>query len=344
VEHPVSVAKADRGLSVTVLGGGILGLWQAFELTGRGHAVTLREAMQEEDTGAASRFAGAMLAPYCEAEAAEPIVLELGLRGLARWRRSYPGLVARGTLVVASARDRAELTRFERLTKGHRRVGAKEIADLEPDLAGRFSDGLFYPDEAHLSPRAAIGFLIGELRRLGVDLRFGDPAPQPVWMAAAAGEVAIDCRGIAAKDDLPNLRGVRGEMAVVEADVELTRPVRLLHPRFPLYVVPWGERRFMLGATMIETDDARAVTVRSAFDILSCAVALHPGFADAAVLELSSGTRPAFPDNIPGIAIRGRHVMVNGAYRHGFLLAPALAEILADYLETGVAAPGIIRT
>jgi len=332
------------GLSVTVVGGGIVGLWQAFELARRGHTVTLREAMPEHDTGAASRFAGAMLAPDCEAEAAEPIVRKLGFRGLALWRQAYPGLVCRGTLVLANPRDRAELARFARHTQGHRRLDAGGIAVLEPALADRFSDGLFYADEAHLSPRPAITFLINALRGLGANLRFDDPVPQPVWMAASAGEAVIDCRGISAKSDLPDLRGVRGEMAVVEtADIELSRPVRLMHPRFPLYVVPWGEGRFMIGATMIETDDAGPVTVTSAFELLSSAFALHPGFAEAQVVELSAGVRPAFPSNVPTITVCGRQLMVNGAYRHGFLLAPALAEILADYLETGAAFPGIVR-
>lgn len=333
------------GLSVTVLGGGILGLWQAFELARRGHAVTLREAMPQDSAGAASRFAGAMLAPDCEAEAAEPIIRELGLRGLALWRRAYPGVVCHGTLVLANTRDRTELARFARHTEGHRWVDAGEIEGLEPALAGRFSDGLFYPGEAHLGPRPAIEFLIGKLRMLGAELRFSDPVPHPVWMAAAAGEAVIDCRGMSAKGDLPDLRGVRGEMVVVKTtDIELSRPVRLLHPRFPLYVVPWGAGQFMIGATMIETEEAGAVSVRSGFELLSSAFAIHPVFADAAVVELSAGVRPAFPNNVPTITACGRHLMVNGAYRHGFLLAPTLAEILADYLETGTTRAGIIRT
>lgn len=332
------------GLSVTVVGAGILGLWQAYELARRGHAVTLREAMAQDEAGAASRFAGAMLAPDCEAEAAEPIVRELGLRGVALWRSAYPGVVSRGTLVVAAGRDRAELSRFARQTQGHRWVGADEIADLEPALAGRFNEALFFSGEAHLSPRSAIEFLIAELRRLGVGLRFADSVPQPVRMAGGAGEAVIDCRGISARSDLPELRGVRGEMAVVCATgVRLSRPVRLLHPRFPLYVVPWGQDRYMIGATMIETEDARPITVRSTFELLSSAFAIHPGLADASISELSVGIRPAFPNNVPSITVRGRHLMVNGAYRHGFLLAPVLARILADYLEVGAMVPGIIR-
>jgi len=323
-------------LDITVVGAGIFGLWQAFELARRGHAVTIREASDEPIIGAASRFAGAMLAPYCEAESAEPVIRELGRAGVALWREAYPDAVFRGTLVVAGSRDRSELIRFARMTQGHREIGADELARLEPELAERFARGLFYEEEGHVAPRSALLFLMTELRRLGADLRFGEPVPDPVWMAASAGGVVIDCRGLAARSDLPQLRGVRGEMAVVRApEVSLTRPIRLLHPRQPLYVVPWGDGLYMVGATLIEREDGAPVTVRSALELLGLAYALHPGFAEGAIEELGAGVRPAFPDNVPRAIVRGRRILVNGAYRHGFLFSPVMAKAVADYLEQG---------
>lgn len=323
-------------LSAVVVGGGIFGLWQAYELARRGHAVVLREAMEATATGASSRFAGAMLAPYCEAELAEPIVQQLGIRSVALWRETYSGTIIRGSLVVAARRDRAELEQFSRRTRGYRPVGSWEIEDLEPELAGRFSQGLYFPAEAHLSPRPAMSFLLGELNRLGAELRFGEAVAGPTWMAGAAGDAVIDCRGLSARDDLSTLRGVRGEMAVLRtSSVKLTRPIRLLHPRFPVYVVPWGDDRYMLGATMIESDYAGPVSLRSGLDILSSACAICPALAEAEIVELSTCTRPAFADNVPRIVPRGRRIFVNGAFRHGYLTAPALAELVADYLETG---------
>ena len=327
-------------LTATIIGGGIFGLWQGFELARRGHAVTLHEAMSEAQTGGASRVAGAMLAPYCEAEGAEPIVQELGVRGLALWRDAVPGVVMRGSLVVAASRDFGELTRFGRMTDGHRPVDAAAIAELEPDLADRFGRGLFYPDEGHMEPRRTLAYLVSEIRRLGGTLHFGSAVPSPIWRVGSDGGVVIDCRGLAAREDLPTLRGVRGEMAVLRSpEVTLTRAVRLLHPRFALYIVPWSDRRYMIGATVIERDDAGPVTLRSALDLLGTAYALHPGFGEADILELSSGVRPAFPDNVPKIVATGRRLLVNGAHRHGYLLAPVMAEIAANYLETGASHP-----
>lgn len=330
-------------LEITIVGAGIFGLWQAFELARRGHAVTLREAMPEAESGGSSRFAGAMLAPYCEAEAAPEVVKQLGLEGLALWKSAFPHVTQNGSLVVAAARDMTELRRFARVTEGHETIDQGTIGRLEPDLADRFGAGLFFPTEGHVSTRHALGALRAELRRLGATLVFGGAVPDPVWMAAPAGGVIIDCRGIAARGDLGELRGVRGEMAVVRtAEVHLSRPVRLLHPRFPLYIVPWGEGRYMIGATVIEREDFGAVTLRSALDLLGTAYAVHPAFGEAEILELSAGVRPAFPDNVPRIVVKGRRLMVNGAYRHGYLMAPALARIAADLLETGARHPGIV--
>src|SRR5260370_38573812 len=104
----------------------------------------------------------------------------------------------------------------------------------------------------------------------------------------------------------------------------MTRPVRLIQPRWPLYVIPRGGNRFMLGATSIEAED-NGVSVRSALELLGAAYAVHPAFAEARIVEFGSGLRPAFPDNRPRIAIDKQKIAVNGLYRHGFLLAPALA-------------------
>ena len=321
-------------LTVSVVGAGVTGSWQALMLAQRGHSVTLREAASEEATGAASRMAGAMLAPYCEAELAGRVVQDLGVRGLKLWHDAELGAQWRGTLVLARPRDEADLVRFGQKTLGHRVVNDDEIARLEPRLQGRFRWGLFFPDEGHMAPRRALSAMTRRLRRIGSHVNFSAPVPEPVWMAAGAGEIVIDCRGIAAREELKGLRGVRGEMAVVQAEgLGLSRPIRLLHPRSAIYVVPWGDDIYMIGATSIESEYAGPVTLRSSLDLLGTACALHPGFAQARIIEFSAGVRPAFPDNIPKIIKRGRRLIVNGAYRHGFLLAPVLAEAVANHLE-----------
>ena len=323
---------AMQPLSITVVGAGITGLWQALTLAEGGHRVRLVERSSQAFASAASAYGGAMLGPYCETEAAAPVIRDLGLKAIARWRQTHPDTKLNGTLVVTAPRDKGEVDRFARLTEGHEPAAAATIAKLEPDLAGRFDTGLFYPGEGHVVPGEAMHLLLQKAMRAGVEIVFGN-----AWDGDAAGaDRIIDCRGLGAASELPDLRGVRGERFVVRTrEIELQRPVRLLHPRQPVYVVPWGDGHFMIGATVIERADAGPVTIRSALELLGSAFALHPAFAEAEIMEMGAGVRPAFSDNTPKIIVRGSTIHVNGLYRHGFLLAPALASLVADYLESG---------
>jgi glycine oxidase len=318
---------------ILIIGAGITGLWQALTLARDGHKVRLIDKSAEPFAAAASRLAGAMLAPFCESEAAEPFITELGLSAIPLWREAYPAISEQGSLVLAPPRDLAELARFARMTTNFERVEGERIARLEPALGGRYGQGLFYPAEAHVEPGAAMLALLARVREAGANIEFG---------ASWDGEIAprvdhiIDCRGIGADADLPALRGVRGEMLVIETDeITLNRPIRLLHPRIPFYIVPWSGNRFMLGATLIESGDRGPATVRSGLDLLGLAYTLHPAFGEARIVSFGADVRPSFPDNAPKIIVRGRVLRVNGLYRHGFLLAPALAALVAHYIRDG---------
>jgi len=311
-----------------ILGAGVAGLCLAAELADRGVGVTLHDPAGAPGPHGCSWWAGGMLAPFCEGEAAEEPVVRLGQEA-ADWWEAHGAQVARaGSLVIAPGRDRGEIDRFARLTRGHRLLDAAALAALEPDLGGRFARALHFPQEAHLDPRAALAALVERLAGQGAGIETDAPARLP--------GLVFDCRGLAARDLLPELRGVRGEMAVLHCpEIGLARPVRLLHPRHPLYVVPRGDGRLMLGATTIESDSRRGVTLRSALELMNPAFALHPGLGEAEIVELGADLRPAFADNLPRIERRAGRICINGLYRHGFLLAPALARRAADLALEG---------
>ncbi|UGY16582.1 FAD-dependent oxidoreductase [Bradyrhizobium septentrionale] len=319
---------------VSIIGAGIAGAWHALLLAEAGRAVTLHERSDAAMTESTSHFAGGMLAPWCEAEASEPVISRLGIRALDLWRQHFPKTPFNGSLVVAHPRDRADFERFARLTTNHRRLDAEGLRELEPSLEGRFRDGLFYPDEGHVEPRRVLPQLHAAIAKAGGAIKFGSDA-EAQDLAKDLDGLVIDCRGLAARDREPSLRGVKGEMIIIEtAEVELSRPVRLIHPRWPLYVIPRGDGRFMLGATSIEAED-NGVSVRSALELLGAAYVVHPAFAEARIVEFGAGLRPAFPDNLPKIRIEQDRITVNGLYRHGFLLAPALAELTLAYIARG---------
>ena len=140
-------------------------------------------------------------------------------------------------------------------------------------------------------------------------------------------DYVFDCRGLGAKQAEPLLRGVRGEVARLYApEVNLTRPIRLMHPRYPIYIAPKPNHQFVIGATEIESQDRGKVTVRSALELLSAAYTVHSGFAEGRIESLQSGLRPAFADNRPKVTKQGRVISINGLYRHGYLLAPKVVD------------------
>ena len=307
---------------ITIAGAGVAGLACALELARHGLPVTIYEVTAAPSDNACSWFAGGMLAPGCEGETADPEVVRLGAGAIDWWEQITP-IQKQGTLVVTPPRDHVELARFARRTQGHRQIDATELALLEPALAGRFRHALFFENEAHLDPRRALVDLTAAVQALGVVIRYETPAPD---------HVDVDCRGMASS--LSDLRPIRGEMAVIETqDVSITRTIRLLHPRIPLYLVPRGQGIYMIGATMIESSSRRPITVRSALELLGAAFTLHPGLGEGSLVETGVGLRPAFADNTPSLQRCGDTIHVNGLYRHGFLLAPALAGQVAQQLS-----------
>ncbi len=130
----------------------------------------------------------------------------------------------------------------------------------------------------------------------------------------------IDCRGLARATSQPELRGVKGEMILIETgEVRLARPLRLIHPRWPLYVIPREDNLFMLGATSIEAEDT-GVSVRSALELLGAAYAVHPAFGEARMVEFGSAFGPLSPTICRASAFVAR-IAVNGLYRHGSVVA-----------------------
>lgn len=318
---------------ITVLGAGVTGLCIATELLQRGIVPTVIDRQLEPGPKSCSWWAGGMLAPFCEAESADEAVVRFGKKA-AHWWQTYTGLVENnGSLVLALDRDQSDLQRFAKRTQAYDVIAGDTIAELEPDLAKRFSRGLFYQQEAHLPPRAALHALKTKLIQGGVTFICQNADPEVL----ASRSLVIDCRGIQAKPDVNGLRSVKGEMLILHCpDVQLKRPIRLLHPRIPLYIVPRGDGIYMLGATMLESSAKKHATVRSVLELLSSAYALNPAFGEAEILEIGVDSRPAFHDNLPRIRQQGQIITANGLYRHGFLLAPTLAQMVADYIHQGV--------
>lgn len=346
--------------SIAIAGAGVIGRLCALRLAEAGATVTLFDPLPHGGEGSCSAVGAGMLAPACELEHAEEPVGRLGLDSARRWadlNRRFGmdiELQQTGSLVVAHPQDEPELLRLRRKVEQTpwavdlmRRVDGPEIQALEPGLGGRFGKGLYFSAEGHVNNDSVLAETTRALRRhprvawvqgasvLGLE---------PGRVRAAGGDLSfdlvVDARGLGARAEWPELRGVRGELIHVESpEVTLGRPVRLMHPRYPLYVVPRRGGRFVIGATMLESEDQGPMTVKSALELLSAAYTLHAGFSEARIVSLRTACRPALPHHEPRIRARDGLLRVNGLYRHGFLLAPVLSEAverlaLGQTLET----------
>ena len=347
-----------NSLHIGIAGAGLAGRTLAWRLLRAGCRVTLFDSRQRGELDTASMTAAAMLSPLAELSVSDEVVFALGQRSMQLWPRWIDELAEgggapvyfrqKGTLVIAHAPDRASLQHFSQLL--HHKLpeacraqvhtlDAAALAEREPALAGRFDGGLFLQSEGQLANDQWMGALGLEIDRLGVTWHEGRAVDQvQEGRIVCAGQsyavdVAVDARGVGSQAQWPQVRGVRGEVLRVECrGVALQRPVRLMHPRYALYVAPRPDHQFVVGATELESEDLGPVTLRSMLELGSALYSLHPAFGEARVLRLSAALRPALDDHRPAVALRDGVWHINGLYRHGYLCAPAVVDDLAHKL------------
>ena len=342
-----------------IAGAGLAGRLVAWRLARTGWRGGLFDRAARDDTRAACHVAAAMLAPLAEAATCDAAVHALGRRAMALWPAWLDDLQAdsgrtvfhrrEGTLVVAHAADRPLLQHFEQLLQ--RRLPVADFADvhpldaggvaaLEPALAGRFAEGLHLATDGQLANDQLLDALAVAIDRAGGEWHAGcevqQVAPGRLHTAGATchADVAIDTRGVGARAAWPGLRGVRGEVLTVACPgATLHRPVRLMHPRYQLYVAPRPGQQWVVGATELDSEDDGPVTVRSLLELGSALYSLHPAFGEARVLRSVAGLRPALDDHAPALRCRDGVWELNGLYRHGYLCGPALVHDLVEGLR-----------
>lgn len=348
-------------MNIGIAGAGLVGRLLAWRLLKQGFAVSLFDKDKPQGTAAAGYTAAAMLSPFAELAIAEPVIFELGQESL----QLYPSWIKeleedsgqevfyqqKGSLVLSHTADLPTFQHFKSLIKNRlpqaeasklQDLTASELAELEPELAGRFHHSSFISDEAHLDNQQLFDALHKAIIKLGgkwfAETEVLQVASQKLTIATEtlSFDLVIDCRGRGAGLDL---RGVRGEVLTLHApEVNLSRPVRLIHPLYQLYLVPRQNHKFILGATELESEDKRPMTVRSALELLSAVYSLHPAFAEATIKKLEVNLRPALPNNKPFIGWQDGVLHLNGLYRHGFLLAPAVIQQALQLIEESYAA------
>lgn len=345
---------------VVVVGGGIAGMGVSWRLALAGRRVTL---LERGTLGRGASWAAAgMLAPGAEIGFDELDLYALSRESLGLWpafardleRASgvTVGYDDTGTLVVADDRDSARaLRRLYAFQREHgvpvEWMSGAAAADLEPALTSRIPAAILSPEDHQVDPRAVVQALVAACRSSGVDIReeaevvairsgeapeailaTGDRVGGTVLVVAAGAQSG----GLAGLAPAPPVRPVKGQALAVRMneDVSFSRVIR--GPR--AYLVPKADGRLVVGATSEERGEDLALTAGGLYRILDGAVRVAPGIEELDVVDTWVGLRPASLDHAPILGRSGTGVaMATGAYRHGVLLLPIMADLVsADVL------------
>lgn len=342
-------------MRIGIAGAGLLGRLLALELAQAGHQVDgFDPAAHADARGAAGWTAAGMLSPVAELESANTAVFAHGLRSLALW----PAITRRigithamqqhGSLLLAHRGDEGAARRVVDLLR-HKAPPAHAPQPLEPARLRQLEPAIhgpahawLLPAEGHLDTVQTMTALATGATGLGVAWHWGRQVHMlaPGILSTDDGEHrfdhVFDLRGTGAQPPAPGhgtpmaagpVRGVRGEILWLHAPgVCLRRPVRLLHPRHRVYLVPRQGERIVVGASEIESEDRSPISLRSTVELLAAAHSVMPALAEARVIHSETNLRPALPDNLPHVEHRPGLTRINGLFRHGWLLAPALVE------------------
>ncbi|MGB1226762.1 MAG: FAD-dependent oxidoreductase [Poseidonibacter sp.] len=333
-------------MNIAIAGVGLVGRVLALNLLKQGHTLTLFDEDSAYGEAAAGMTAAGMLAVFAELESAESSIFNHGKRSIVLW----PSLLEQigipeaykqeGSIITAHPQDLSELEHFIFTLKS--KVGEAEdiqflnkeqIIALEPDLE-QHEKAFFIPQEgqvdSQLFMKASSDYLLANKSvtwNENVKVQSLSEGTVHLEETQKKYDWVFDTRGLGAKEQLENLRGVRGEVFWLDApEVNITRPTRMLHPRYKIYIVPRPNNRYIIGATEIESEDKSSMSVRSSLELLSAVFTMHSGFAEARIVKTVTNCRPSMKDNLPIIEHKEKLTRINGLYRHGYLLAPAVVE------------------
>jgi glycine oxidase len=332
---------------IAILGAGLLGRSVALAMARAGLSVTVFEKDSSEGTSSAAYVAASMLAPLAESVGTEPSIVKMGYYSLDKWRSLVSSLKMPvffqqdGSVIVWHQQDSTSSEHFARqlqfvcskipeLPKPEF-CDSQKLSTLEPQLSKHFHAGMYLPNEGQLDNRDILHALLDAGYASGVNYQFKHACNLEDFPCATFDRV-IDCRGLGSKNHIKDLRGVRGEVIRVYApEVLLNHPIRLIHPKYPIYIAPKRDHLFVIGATEVESEDISPISVRSTLELLSAAYSVHSGFAEARIIEANAQCRPTLKNNLPRIQHLDKNILqVNGLYRHGFLITPAIVDAVLE--------------
>lgn len=329
-------------MRVGIAGGGIMGQLLAFSLVNAGCNVTLFDQGIKNNC---SMAAAGLLTPFAELEKNDFTIFQLGKEALeVHWPSILNTLKNNiyfqksGSLVLSHPRDHAELKNFIQVisTKLNNEnffqiLNHDDICQLEPEVS-KFNNGYYFPHEGQIDNQKLLKTLKNYLIKKGITWLTNTMVltvrPKKIILTTKTYhfDLVLDCRGLGAKTMFNDLRSVRGELIWLNApDVIINRPIRVLHPRYSLYIVPRTKHIYLIGASEIESFDTSKISIRTMLELLTAVYYVNSKFSEARIIKTVTQCRPTLSNHLPKIKYSDGLIAINGLYRHGFLIAPTLA-------------------
>ena len=345
-------------MHIGIAGAGLIGRLIAWQLLRRGHQVSLFDRDPVNGESSAARVAAAMLAPFSEVVNCEQEIFQWGMESMGQWPQLLEQLQSdgadkiafqqHGSIVVAHPQDQVYLDHFNQLIRNRASSHLDDVSflqygalhHLEPGLSEQFQQGTFLHAEGCIDNWGLLDQLANVIKKLGGNCYWQTPVtavnPYQIQTSETLHTVnhVVDCRGFGAKKDMQKLRGVRGEVLWVYApEVLIQRPIRLMHPRYQLYIAPKPNHHYVIGATEVESESLAPITIRSSLELQSALYSIHSSFGEATIIKAYANCRPAFIDNLPRVEYCDGLTRVNGLYRHGYLLSPVVLNGALEAIE-----------
>jgi glycine oxidase len=346
---------------VVIIGGGVIGLSLAYELSGRGARVVV---LDRGPLGQEASWAGAGILPPGNVQRARDPLAALRARSVVlyeKWSeqlrdatgidngyrrsgglevalddRDLPGLRA------AAEEWAAEGIQFEQMEP-------PAIRDLEPGLSDRVRLAYHLPEMAQVrNPRHLKALAIACASR-GVELRAGVAvsgferegscvkaartvdgrvggdafvAASGAWTRALLADAGVTVR----------VKPIRGQIVLLTTTAPLLRRIVLEGPR---YLVPRPDGRVLVGSTEDDAGFDKRPTPGGVQGLLDFAFRLVPSLRDAHFERAWAGLRPASADGLPYLGpapgLQNLYVAA-GHFRSGLQMSPATAVVMAQLI------------
>lgn len=339
-----------------VVGGGLIGLLSALELSSRGFSVRVLE--RNAEPGQESSWAGGgILSPlypwrYDEAvnllaawgqqhypALAEKLLAETGLDP--QWRKT-------GMLVLDDCGEQAQTWAKQHDMPAQYLQGVA-LREVEPSLSAHYTDGLYFPELAQIRNPRLVKSLVKYLKAQGVDFLTGCDVQRVVahngrvaGVMTARGEIRapkVVIAGGAWTAQLlegmgVNLRitPVRGQMLLFHGRPDMIKRILLDQGQ---YVIPRQDGRVLVGSTIEQVGFDKSITDVALELLRGAAFRMVPELESCELEQQWAGLRPGTPDGIPVIgaheAIEGLYIN-SGHYRNGVVMGLGSARLLADIM------------